>query len=111
MDEWGVLYTANTYECHFRIQLNKYNSSDNESSANHCGSSCEKNTIQIASYKIFVRQILEIFCQNKHRSSRRSSSTKLNCLITYKHALSVLPSKHLQTKLVHIYGLSKKWDQ
>ena len=35
----------------------------------------------------------------------------LNCQITYKHALSVLPSKPLQTKLVHIYGLSKKWDQ
>lgn len=38
----GGLYTANTYKGHFHIQLNKYNSSDNESSANHSGSSCEK---------------------------------------------------------------------
>jgi hypothetical protein len=80
--------------------------------ANHHGSSCEKTQIiQIASYKIFVRQILEIFCYNKRRSSCRSSNTILNCQITYKYALSVLPSKPLQTKLVHIYGLSKKWDQ
>lgn len=116
MKGWGGggLYTANTYECHFRNQLNKYNSSDNESSANQCGSSCEKTQIiqiQAASNKISVRQILEILCQNKHGHSRRSSNSILNCLITYKHALSVLPSKPLQTKLVHIYGLSKKWDQ
>jgi len=45
MDEGGGLYTANTYEYHFRIQLSKYNSSDNESSANHCGSSREKTQI------------------------------------------------------------------